>query len=410
MSDGIPDDQLALAMSLGSAVRGTNQSGMRAHNERLILSLVRRYGSLAQRDVAKATGLSAQTISVIIRQLERDGLLIRGVPTRGRVGQPSVPMSLNAKGAYSIGLKVGRRAADIILIDFLGNILLHLHRAFEFTLPEGITEFMKEGAARIQTFLTDEEFARVAGIGIATPFEMWNWADEIGAPVEKMELWRDFDLGQAVGAIVPYPVFIQNDATSACGAELVFGVGPRFSEFIYFYIGSFAGGGVVINSSLFSGKSGNAGAVGSMLVPGLKGQPEQLISSASIIVLERMLHEASIDPRPLWHHLMEWVDFGAPLQRWIKQSAKSLAHAIVSASSVIDFQAAVIDGNFPPWVREAIVRETRLAVEQLDCAGIQRPEIVQGEVGSQARAIGGASLPLAARYLLDLNAYSVELV
>ena len=404
MNDYITGGHDAVAIGQQTAVRGTNQSGMRAHNERLILSLVRRNGSMAQRDIAKSTGLSAQTISVIIRQLERDGLLLRGVPTRGRVGQPSVPMSLSPKGAYSIGLKVGRRAADIILIDFLGNIMLHLHRAFDFALPGGVIDFMKEGASQIEAFLSEDEFSRIAGIVIATPFEMWNWAEEIGAPPEKMELWRDFDLTAAVGALVPYPVFLQNDATSACGAELVFGVGPRYSDFIYFYIGSFAGGGVVINSSLFTGKSGNAGAVGSMLVPAPDGKSQQLISSASIIVLERMLHEAGLDPRPLWHHLLEWTDFGAPLQNWVKQSAKSLAHAIVSSASVIDFQAAIIDGNFPAWVRKMLADETRLAIKELDTAGIQVPEIIEGEVGSQARAIGGASLPLFSRYLLDLNA------
>lgn len=41
--------------------RGTNQSGMRDHNERLVLSLVRQHGSLAKSDIARMTGLSAQT-------------------------------------------------------------------------------------------------------------------------------------------------------------------------------------------------------------------------------------------------------------------------------------------------------------------------------------------------------------
>ena len=47
--------------------RGTNQSGMRDHNERLVLSLVRQHGSLAKSDIARMTGLSAQTVSVIMR-------------------------------------------------------------------------------------------------------------------------------------------------------------------------------------------------------------------------------------------------------------------------------------------------------------------------------------------------------
>lgn len=51
-------------------LRGSNQSGMRAYNERLVLSLVRQQGALAKTDIARITGLSAQTVSVIMRALE----------------------------------------------------------------------------------------------------------------------------------------------------------------------------------------------------------------------------------------------------------------------------------------------------------------------------------------------------
>ena len=106
--------------------RGTNQAGMREQNERLVLSLVRRHGSLAKSEIARMTGLSAQTVSVIMRHLEKDRLLRRGEPQRGRVGQPSVPLSLDPEGAFFLGAKVGRRSLDFVLVDFVGGIR---HRA-----------------------------------------------------------------------------------------------------------------------------------------------------------------------------------------------------------------------------------------------------------------------------------------
>ena len=69
-----------------TGIRGSNQSGMRAHNERLVLSILRRLGPMAKADIARMTGLSAQTVSVIMRALETDGLLAKGEPVRGRVG------------------------------------------------------------------------------------------------------------------------------------------------------------------------------------------------------------------------------------------------------------------------------------------------------------------------------------
>ena len=92
-----------------ASLRGTNQSGMRAYNERLVLSIVRRDDGLAKSDIARLTGLSAQTVSVIVRGLEADGLLMRGEPVRGKIGQPSVPMRLVPEGAFFFGLKIGRR-------------------------------------------------------------------------------------------------------------------------------------------------------------------------------------------------------------------------------------------------------------------------------------------------------------
>ncbi len=394
------------ALTVGA--RGSNQAAVRAYNERLVLSLVRKYGSLAKADIARSTGLSAQTVSVIMRALETDGLLLRGEPVRGKVGQPSIPMSLNPDGVYSIGLKIGRRSADLILMDFVGTQKAHLHHAYAYPLPKDIMGFVQEGVETLAARLPVKARKQIAGIGIASPFQLWDWADEVGAPQSEMDAWRGFDLQAEIADIVSYPVFLQNDATSACGAELVFGAGSRYPDFIYFFIGSFIGGGVVLNSSVYSGRTGTAGAIGPMPVPDANGKPRQLIEAASIFVLEKMLRQNGIDPRPLWYSADEWIDFGKPLDEWIVATGQALAQAILSAVSVIDFGAAIIDGGFPSWVCERIVVQTKLAMAQLDLRGVVVPDIVAGEVGNQARSIGGASLPLFSRYLLDLNTSFME--
>jgi hypothetical protein len=71
---------------------------------------------------------------------------------------------------------------------------------------------------------------RVAGLGIAIPFELWNWTEQAGAPREEMDLWRDCDLRTELAAICEMPVYLQNDATAACAAELVFGQHRGFEQ------------------------------------------------------------------------------------------------------------------------------------------------------------------------------------
>jgi predicted NBD/HSP70 family sugar kinase len=388
---------------------GANQLGVRAHNERLVLSLVRRHGALSKADIARRSGLSAQTVSVIMRELEKDGLLSRDAPVRGRVGQPSTPMRLNPDAVLSFGVKIGRRSADLVLMDFVGGIRMQLHQIYPYPLPQDIITFVAAGIKELEGRLSEEQRRKIAGMGVAAPFELWNWAEQVGAPPGAMDAWRGFDLRAEIASRVSYPVFLQNDATSACGAELVFGIGPHYPDFVYFFIGSFLGGGIVLNSSVFVGRTGTAGALGPLPVRGRNGENRQLLEIASIFVLENLLRDHGFDPRPLWYSADNWIDFGEPLEIWIQDTAKALAQAIVASASVLDFSAAVIDGGFPGWVRERVVRATIKAAAELDLQGVVMPEIIEGAVGPQARAIGGASLPIFARYLIDQNVLFKEI-
>jgi predicted NBD/HSP70 family sugar kinase len=253
---------------------------MRAHNERLVLSLVRSNGALSKTEIARLTGLSMQTVSVIMRQLEADRLLRRGEPQRGRVGQPMVPLSLDPEGAFFIGAKIGRRSLDFLLVDFVGGVRYRAGAAYPFPTPEATVQRIVAEVAACEALL-GERAGRIAGLGLAMPFELWNWAEAVGAPPGGLEAWRRTDIRPALAERLPYPVYIQNDATAACGAELAFGDHAGLLDFIYFYIGAFVGGGLVLSGGLFAGRTGNAAALGSMPVPDGSGGSAQLIDQVS---------------------------------------------------------------------------------------------------------------------------------
>ena len=162
--------------------RGTNQAGMREQNERLVLSLVRRHGALAKSEIARMTGLSVQTVSVIMRHLEADHLLRRGAPQRGRVGQPMVPLSLDPEGAFFIGVKVGRRSLDIVLVDFVGGIRHRAGVAYPFPTPERTIAPDRRGGGRLRARCSATAPSGSPASGWRIPFELWSWAEEIGAP------------------------------------------------------------------------------------------------------------------------------------------------------------------------------------------------------------------------------------
>ena len=150
----------------GITLRGSNQSGMRDHNERLVLSLVRQQGGLAKSDIARITGLSAQTVSVIMRALEQDGLLLRGEPLRGRIGQPSVPMYLNPEGAFFLGLKIGRRSVDLTLVDFMGQVRGMQRQVYRYPSPSAVVAFVARALPAMVAGLTEAERNRISGMRV----------------------------------------------------------------------------------------------------------------------------------------------------------------------------------------------------------------------------------------------------
>ena len=401
MQDASPPDR---SQTEATALRGTNQSGMRDHNERLVLSLVRRHGALAKSDIARMTGLSAQTVSVIMRGLEEEGLLERGAPVRGKVGQPSIPMSLAAEGAFFVGLKVGRRSADLVLTDFRGRMRAARRRVYRYPTPDTVVGFVKEAVPALAGELPPALRGRIMGMGVAMPFQLWNWVSVLGIPQEEMDAWRARDIGAELGAVLGLPVYVQNDATSACGAELIFGTGERPKDFLYFYFGTFIGGGLVMNGQLFLGRTGNAAAVGSIQVPAPGGGTRRLIDLASMSVLAEAMEAAGEGSDHLWNQHDRW-DVSEPLlSAWLTQAAGALAHATLAAAALLEVQAVLIDGWMPVGVRAELVRRTEAALLGLDLAGIDPPVIREGTVGADARALGAAAIPLSQRYLIDQNA------
>ncbi len=393
-----------------STISGINQTGLRAHNERLVLSLLRQYGTLSKAEIARHTGLSAQTISVINRALETEHLVFRGQPVRGRIGQPSVPMALNPDGAFSIGLRIGRRSADLVLMDFVGTLRAQVQVTYRYPTPERILAFVAAeldpliagAAARDREELRD----RVIGIGVAAPFQLWNWLDRLGAPADEMAAWRDLDIVGALGKLTGLDIILENDASSACLAELSVGGGRRHKDFAYFYVGSFIGGGMVINHALQTGVRGNAGAFGSIPLPRTADdRSTQLIDRASLYLLERDLVAAGRDVSALWTRGADWSGFDEHLSVWYDDAAPSIASAIVSVAAVFDFPVVIIDGAFPTSVRHELTRRVRLAMAQTNTQGIAAPQIEEGQAGANARALGSALLPISTRFLLEPTAF-----
>ena len=385
--------------------RGSNQVGMRQFNDRVVLQALRVHGSLPKADLARLTGLTAQTIGLITARLDEDQLLNRGAPVRGRVGQPSVPLGLNPDGAFAIGIKIGRRSADWLLVDFTGRVRERLVLDYAFPDIPVLLPAIKSNLNRLLDGLGPLR-DRVVGVGVAAPFQLGGWHRMLGLTEAQSLAWNQIDLVAEVQALTDLPISFAKDTSAACVAELLQGKGRDIRSFLYLFLDTFVGGGLVLNSHLHRGVNGNAGAVASLplqvATADMKELPPQLISQASLWDLEQRFREHALDPMAAYDaRALEapWLPY---TREWVARAALALAHCIVAGTAFLDVEAVVIDGVVAPDLLRKLWARTGEALKAYNWEGLQQmPRLEIGSIGSDARALGGALLPLHACFAPD---------
>lgn len=386
--------------------RGSNHVGMRQFNERVVLQVIRLNGSLPKADIARLTGLTAQTIGLITTRLEDDGLVIKQSRLRGRIGQPSVPLALNPDGAFALGIKIGRRSADWLLVDFTGQVRQR-HR-LDYVFPD-IDTLLPAIAQRMQAMhdalgpLKD----RLVGMGLAAPFQMGGWHRMLGLSEAQSDAWNQIDLHAQVQAMTEVPVSFAKDTSAACVAELVAGRGCGLKNFLYLFVDTFVGGGLVINSHLHGGVHGNSGAVASLPMGLATGRtsPDQLVSHASLWELEQRFLARQLDPHAAYDERALSGPFEAETRGWIDHAANALAHTVVSGTAFLDIDAVIIDGSFCRALLAELIAATQNAITAYNWEGLWSANVMAGQVGPDARALGGALLPLHANFAPDRDLF-----
>lgn len=390
--------------------RGSNHVGMRQFNERVVLQAIRLNGSLPKADLARLTGLTAQTIGLITTRLEEDNLIVKQSPMRGRIGQPSVPLALNPDGAFAVGIKIGRRSADWLLVDFTGQV--RQRRSLDYAFPD-VATLLPAIAAHMQALhdTLGPLKGRLVGVGVAAPFQMGGWHRMLGLSEAKSEAWNQIDLRAQVQAMTDVPVTFAKDTSAACVAELVAGRGRDLKNFLYLFVDTFVGGGLVINSHLHGGVHGNAGAVASLPM-GLAqsvdqsiAPPDQLISHASLWELEQRLLKRQLDPLAAYDERALESACETETRGWIAHAANALAHTVVSGTAFLDIDAVVIDGSFSRALLTQLIDATQTALKRYNWEGLWSANVIAGKVGPDARALGGALMPLHANFAPDQDLF-----
>ncbi len=207
---------------MGSARRGTNLDRVGGFNDAVVLDAIRRTEQLSRVELAEATGLSGQAISNITRRLLGAGLV----------------------------REAGRQRSN-----GLGK-------------PRTLLEALISGiAASIEDVIAEAVPARdrVVGVGIAAPGPI---DVERGVVVDPPNLaaWHLVPLRHELRERTGLPVLLDKDVTAAASAEKWAGGPNGRGSFVFFYLGTGIGAGLVIGDEVVRGSSSNVGEIGHVIV------------------------------------------------------------------------------------------------------------------------------------------------
>ena len=361
------------------ARQGTNASGMRRYNEWLILSAIRRLNGASKAELARVTGLSPQAVVRIIDELDSDGLLFQAEKRTGGMGQPATVYRINA--AF-LRMDLVQVSMTLVLLDFDGQQkAMHCDAGAFPTIAlavERIDRFLQE---QLPSPLRDP--STFLGIGIAMPWFLGEWRDELGISEDQAEEWRRGDVADRLRAGLHWPTFFDNDGNAAALAHLLCGAGTDLQNYLLINLGTFVGGGLVLGGQVVQGRHGNAGALASMPVMA-DGRRDSLIHHASLYDRDR-------------------ATTSADLEGWRRRCTEALAFAISGANSLLDLEAVILDGSLAAAELADIAAAVGQRLADQAPPDFFAPELRIGTLGRQAAAMGAGLLPLHAQYSPDLS-------
>lgn len=357
-----------------------------------MLALLRSVPGLSNAAIARKSGLAPQTVSVIVGDMARRGLIKAGPVIRGKRGQPATPKYLNAEAAFSVGVELSWRHADAVLIDFEGRVLARWSRSYPYPDPTDLLGQIGDAVKDLISSLDPSLQSRVAGMGVALPSGVWSHLYR-SLDDKKIGLaWRDLDAPEVLAEATSLPTLVLNDGAAACQAELSYGAGRALNDFVHLFVGSYVGGGIVSEGRLFEGPTGNAANLGAMMGRTREGEALPVHNIAGLEALDARRSDkgepalSGVGDAAAWN--------GEGYADWLDEAGAALASVIANSRAVLEYGNAFVDGNFPEPVRDHLIESIHRHLEALPALHVAWPDVQAGSVGAMAPALGAATTPL----------------
>ncbi|WP_031054112.1 ROK family transcriptional regulator [Streptomyces sp. NRRL F-5702] len=374
---------------------GSQTSLHRANLERVVRA-VRMAGSLTQAEIARSTGLSAATVSNIVREL-KDGGTVEVTPTSAG-GRRARSVSLSGDAGIVIGVDFGHTHLRVAVGNLAHQVLA------EESEPLDVDASSAEGFDRAEVLVkrlieaTGIGPDKVIGIGLGVPGPIDVESGTLGS-TSILPGWTGINPSEELSGRLGVPVYVDNDANLGALGELVWGSGRGVKDLAYIKVASGVGAGLVIDGTIYRGPGGTAGEIGHITLDesgpvcrcGNRGCLETFTAARYVLPLLQPSH----GPGLTMERVVQLAREGDPgCRRVIGDVGRHIGSGVANLCNLLNPSRVVLGGSLAE-AGELVLGPIRDSVSRYAIPSAARQlSVLPGALGGRAEVLGALALVL----------------
>jgi predicted NBD/HSP70 family sugar kinase len=391
------------------ATKRTTVRDLRRHNRSLLLSKLYFDGPLSRLELSRLTGLSAATVSNVTGELAEERLIVEAGLVESDGGRPRVLLRVDPAFGHVAGIDIGETGVKVELFDLAMNRLAAADHAPSAANPDpaAVVAQIASGLSEVISRAgIDERIVLGVGIGVPGTVEQGERV-LVHAPTVGWDGVAFEDMLRAKG--VTLPLFIDNGAKTQGQAEMWFGAGRGARHAVIVLVGSGVGAAVITDGNTYRGSTSSAGEWGHTTISygglacrcGARGCLEAYVGSAAILARYRKARNGRAvpgdDEQAQLNALVSAAGRSKAAERVLDETAGYLGAGIANLINLFNPERIVLSGWAGLALGDALLPRIR---EAAAAHALRHPygqtSIELGQLGSDAIAIGAATLPVAA--------------
>jgi predicted NBD/HSP70 family sugar kinase len=367
--------------------------------------------------VGTVAGLSPATVSNLVAALVAEGVVAEVGLEDSNGGRPRALLQVNPGYGYVIGVDVGETAFLVELFDFALQPLARHTSVTDMTVldPDDAVGHIVEG---VEAVIAQAGVARTAilGVGVGVPGLVEHHEDAV---VDGQSVgWHDVPLEKMLRDRTGLPILVDNGAKTLGQAERWFGAARSTGNAVIVLLGIGVGMCIISNGEVYRGATSSAGEWGHTTVVaggrtcrcGALGCLEAYVGAGAIVARYEQLKRRRVAPGPgdleaAIGKIIAAADRDRIARQVLDETMTYLGAGLGDLVNLFNPERIVVGGWLGRALSDALLPRIREAAErQALRLPFSRAEIVKAELGPDAVALGGATLPIA--QLLSAGAMS----